>query len=85
MLTRQLPAGSATNISLGSDGSWTPGEHLAATAIDVLQIANWQRGGGKGEKPKRLTRPGEALATRNRQGRIAARAAAYKRRQRRET
>ena len=25
----------------------------------VLQGANWQRGGGKGEKPKRIQRPKE--------------------------
>ena len=30
-----------------------------ASMLVVLQGANWQRGGGKGEKPKRLQRPKE--------------------------
>lgn len=30
-----------------------------ASILVVLQGANWQRGGGKGEKPKRVERPKE--------------------------
>lgn len=37
---------------------WGITEHLLAASVDVLQGANWQRGGGKGTKPKPLPRPG---------------------------
>lgn len=30
-----------------------------ASMLVVLQGANWQRGGGKGDKPKRIERPKE--------------------------
>ena len=34
-----------------------------ASILLALQGANWQRGGGKGEKPKRLERPKETPST----------------------
>lgn len=37
---------------------WTLTDHLLAVAVDTLRGANWQRGGGKGTKPKPLKRPG---------------------------
>ena len=37
---------------------WTRTDHLLALVVDVLQLANWQRGGGKGSKPKPIPRPG---------------------------
>lgn len=30
-----------------------------------MQAANWQRGGGKGDKPKRINRPNERKKIRN--------------------
>jgi len=37
---------------------WSATEHLLAAAVDTLQSANWQRGGGKGSRPKPIKRPG---------------------------
>ena len=36
---------------------WGVQEELLATATELLAGGNWQRGGGKGSKPKRLVRP----------------------------
>lgn len=44
---------------MGSDQAWSPEAHLLAAAVDVLRAANWQRGGGKGSRPKPLDRPSE--------------------------
>lgn len=45
------------------DGSaWSTAEHLLANIFDVLQGANWQRGGGKGRRPQRIPRPGDTPA-----------------------
>lgn len=35
-------------------------DHLLAAVVDLLAGANWQRGGGKGRKPKPVKRPGES-------------------------
>ncbi|MFB4265298.1 hypothetical protein [Nonomuraea sp. GTA35] len=43
---------------LGDDSPWGLNEQLLALAIDVLRQGNYQRGGGKGQKPKPLQRPG---------------------------
>lgn len=37
---------------------WGLPEQLLAAVFDVLNMANYQRGGGKGSKPKPLPRPG---------------------------
>lgn len=37
---------------------WTVTDHLLAAVVDVGQVANWQRGGGKGQRPKPIKRPG---------------------------
>lgn len=37
---------------------WGIAEHLLAGVFDVLQGANWQRGGGRGTPPPPLDRPG---------------------------
>jgi hypothetical protein len=34
---------------------WPHSDQLLAHVIDLLSISNWQRGGGKGGKPKLLT------------------------------
>lgn len=38
---------------------WTPDMDLLAALLNTMQWANWQRGGGRGEKPKALKRPKE--------------------------
>lgn len=45
-------------MSLHGDAArWGIDTHLLATIVDVLAGANWQRGGGKGPKPKPVKRP----------------------------
>ena len=36
---------------------WGQIDYLLASVVDALAGANWQRGGGKGARPKPLTRP----------------------------
>lgn len=43
---------------LGESADWGVTEHLLAAAVDALNGANWQRGGGKGKHPKPVKRPG---------------------------
>jgi hypothetical protein len=38
---------------------WTPDMDFTAAVLVSLQWANWQRGGGRGEKPKPVKRPKE--------------------------
>lgn len=40
------------------DALWELEHHLLALIFDTINVANWQRGGGKGGKPKPLQRPG---------------------------
>lgn len=50
-----------TALALEQQGAavlWTITDHLIAVAVDALHNANWQRGGGKGHKPKPIPRPG---------------------------
>jgi hypothetical protein len=44
---------------------WTPDTDLLAGILFAVQAANWQRSGGKGAKPKPVTRPTEARKGRN--------------------
>lgn len=37
---------------------WGLSEQLAAAQVDELRSANWQRGGGKGRRPRPIPRPG---------------------------
>jgi len=37
---------------------WKITDHLLAVVADALHAANWQRGGGKGQRPTPLPRPG---------------------------
>jgi hypothetical protein len=41
----------------GRSAHWGVQEHLLATVADLLAGANWQRGGGKGQRPKPVPRP----------------------------
>lgn len=81
LLALHLPAGSQTWISCGYDAAWTDEAHMAANLFDVLQLANWQRGGGKGDKPAPVRRPGEKSKAEAKKSTIAARAAAFAARQ----
>lgn len=40
------------------DWMWTETEHLLAAAVDALNLALYQNGGGKGPQPKPIKRPG---------------------------
>ncbi len=59
VLIQHLPRESATLQQMfgGEYVAWGSTEHLLALAVDVLQGANWQRSGGKGQRPKPLPRP----------------------------
>lgn len=63
VVLRQAPRTSAyARSSLGVDALWGLGEHLAASILDALNLANWQRGnqGAKSPspRPKPTPRPG---------------------------
>lgn len=51
-------ADSAVHRALNPDWLWGLSEHLTAGVLDALHGANWQRGGGKGKRPKPVQRPG---------------------------
>lgn len=54
-----LPPTSALGMELnGPSATWDTTDYLLAAAVDALAVANWQRGGGKGRRPKRISRPG---------------------------
>lgn len=44
--------------------AWSTSDYLLATAVDYLAGANWQRGGGKGRRPRPVERPGKTQRTR---------------------
>ncbi|WP_068922203.1 hypothetical protein [Planobispora rosea] len=48
---------------LGPDAAWGLSEQLLAIAVDQLRAGNWQRGGGKGAKPKPIPRPGTSRSS----------------------
>lgn len=53
-----LPSTSAFARSVnGPAAAWTVGDYLLAQAVDALHAANWQRAGGKGQRPKPVPRP----------------------------
>jgi hypothetical protein len=57
---RQLPASSRlVRAEVGDTARWTDTEHLLAAIFDAIQIGNWQRGHGKGQRPKPAKRPGQ--------------------------
>lgn len=76
MLVANLPGGSALWRAAGVDAGWTEEAHLLATVVDVLQLANWQRG-GKGQKPNPLLRPTDLRAATERADREESRARAW--------
>lgn len=59
VLLSQLPRESRLMRALaGDDIEWGITEQLLAATVDALNAANWQRGGGKGPRPKPIPRPG---------------------------
>lgn len=62
MLLRHLPQESSTVRELGGERlEWSIDTHLLATIVDVLNAANWQRGGNpRATKPKPIERPGQS-------------------------
>lgn len=58
VLVSQLPYDSQTSLSVnGGEILWKHNEELLAAIVDILAVANWQRGGGKGQRPKPVKRP----------------------------
>jgi hypothetical protein len=51
----------------GDAARWGVSEHLQATIVDVLMGANWQRGGGKGQRPTPISRPDARTEKRRRE------------------
>ena len=44
----------------GEPASWQANEHLLANIVDLLNAANWQRGGNKNApQPEPIERPGD--------------------------
>lgn len=66
MLIRQLPVESRTLRAVGDPSlAWSASEYLLAMAVDALNGGNWQRGGGKGRRPKPIPRPGATADEQN--------------------
>ncbi len=42
---------------------WTVEAYLLAETVDALHNANWQRGGGRGSRPKPVERPDKVRTT----------------------
>lgn len=77
MLAANLPHGAMAWLALGLDSGWSVEAQLTALALDALNGANWQRGGGKGSQPKPVDRPPDLLARAERAEHHAARAARF--------
>jgi hypothetical protein len=77
VLAANLPHGAVTWLAMGSDAGWSVEAQLMAQAVDALNGANWQRGGGKGSKPPPVDRPAELLKRAERAEHHAARAARF--------
>jgi hypothetical protein len=70
VICAQAPSTSALARAIhGEAAAWGPLEHIAAAMLDALNGGNWQRGGGKGPKPKPTRRPGPDRADRQHFGR----------------
>jgi hypothetical protein len=61
VLMANLPQGAALWRAMDVPAAWTTAEHLAASQVDALAVANWQRskaGTEANKAPKPLPRPG---------------------------
>lgn len=61
-LASQLPPGARVWQSLGDTEAWSTEAHLLALVAETLSWANYQRGMGKGAKPKPVPRPADIKA-----------------------
>ena len=77
-LARHLPFGCATWMEVGTDAAWSTETHMLAHVIDLLNGANWQRGGAKGAAPKPIDRPEDDKAAQAKRDRALARAAKFR-------
>jgi hypothetical protein len=67
-LIRQLPPNSPLGIAINGDAArYGITDYLLLTVGDLLAAANWQRGGGKGPRPKPLQRPDPRAEKRKRE------------------
>jgi hypothetical protein len=73
--TEEKDKSSSLNATIAD---WPVQDQLLATIVDLLSLANYQRGGGKGSKPKLLTagprksaRPAEGVDVRQLLDRLA--------------
>lgn len=58
VLVSRLPQDARSNqIMYGAAASWTPDTAQRAGIAHQLAVANWQRGGGKNERPKKPKAP----------------------------
>lgn len=59
VIVRNLPRASAlVREKHGEATEWGAIEHLLAIIADRITSGNWQRGGGRGSRPKPIDRPG---------------------------
>lgn len=59
MLATHLPVDSPLALATSDgDSMWELVPHLLAAILDETRQGNWQRGGGKGQRPKPVERPG---------------------------
>jgi hypothetical protein len=73
VLVHHLPDDSATWVAIhGEKALWGTTDYLLAAVVDNLAAANWQRGGGKGQRPKPLQRPKSAQEIRAKRQRMQA-------------
>lgn len=59
-MAAHLPRDSATMLAVlpkTEHEAWDVSDWLLANVVDLLAAANWQRGGGKGARPKPVQRP----------------------------
>lgn len=58
IVCRFPPPGSPLAAALMPEAAWTTAEHLLALIHDLQRSTAWAQGGGKGERPKPIPRPG---------------------------
>lgn len=83
-LAIRLPPGALTWQDVGTDAAWSTESHLLAQIVDTLNAANYQRAGGKGDKPKPLPRPTDLKEIQDKRERMLQRASKFKARQSRK-
>lgn len=71
-LAAYLPLDAAVWVEADPDNAWTINDYLTAATLHALNLANWQRGGGKGKQPKPIERPSEIVAKAEREERMFA-------------